>query len=107
MHVLIVDDEPLAQVALRNILSGRREVEGYETANDAVEALDKLMHQSFDVLLLDLSMPEVSGIQLLDQLKREPFQRQDHVHDLVAAPIRAVQVQLLDQLLRDRRAALA
>ncbi len=68
MHVLIVDDEPLAQIALTNILAGRREVEGFETANDAVEALDKLMHQSFDVLLLDLSMPEVSGIQLLDQL---------------------------------------
>jgi len=68
MHVLIVDDEPLAQSALRNILAGRREVEGFDTANDAVEALDKLMHRSFDVLLLDISMPEVSGIELLDQL---------------------------------------
>ena len=68
MHVLIVEDEPLAQSALRNILAGRREVEGFDTANDAVEALDKLMHRSFDVLLLDISMPEVSGIELLDQL---------------------------------------
>ena len=34
MHVLIVDDEPLAQTALRNILAGRREVEGVDTAND-------------------------------------------------------------------------
>ena len=68
MHVLIVDDEPLAQIALRNILAGRREVEGVDTANDAVEALDKLMHRSFDVLLLDISMPEVSGIELLEQL---------------------------------------
>jgi two-component system, LytTR family, response regulator len=68
MHVLIVDDEPLAQTALRSILAGRREVEGFDTANDAVEALDKLMHRSFDVLLLDVRMPEVSGIELLDQL---------------------------------------
>jgi two-component system LytT family response regulator len=71
MHVLIVDDEPLAQIALRNILAGRREVEGVDTANDAVEALDKLMHRSFDVLLLDISMPEVSGIELLDQLTEQ------------------------------------
>jgi two-component system LytT family response regulator len=68
MHVLIVDDEPLAQIALRNILARRREVEGFETANDAVGALDKLTHRSFDVLLLDISMPEVSGMELLDQL---------------------------------------
>jgi two-component system, LytTR family, response regulator LytT len=68
MHVLIVDDEPLAQNALTNILAHRREVEGFDTANDAVEALDKLTHRSFDVLLLDISMPEVAGIELLDQL---------------------------------------
>jgi len=68
MHVLIVNDEPLAQIALTNTLVGRREVEGFDTAHDAVEALDKLMHRSFDVLLLDLSMPEISGIELLDQL---------------------------------------
>jgi two-component system LytT family response regulator len=68
MHVLIVDDEPLSQITLRSILAGRREVEGLDTARDAVEAFDKLMHRSFDVLLLDIRMPEVSGIQLLDQL---------------------------------------
>ena len=68
MRILIVNDEPPAQIAFTNILAGRREVEGFDTANDAVEALDKLMHRSFDVLLLDISMLEVSGIQLLDQL---------------------------------------
>jgi DNA-binding NarL/FixJ family response regulator len=50
MHVLIVDDEPLAQIALTNILAGRREVGGFDTANDAVEAFDKLTHRSFDGL---------------------------------------------------------
>jgi two-component system LytT family response regulator len=68
MHVLIVDDEPLAQTALTNVLAHRREVEGFDTANDTAEALDKLTHGSFDVLLLDIRMPEVSGIELLDQL---------------------------------------
>jgi two-component system, LytTR family, response regulator len=69
MHVLIVDDEPLARIALTNILAHRREVEGFDTANDAIEALDKLTHRSFDVLLVDISAPEASGIELLDQLK--------------------------------------
>jgi len=68
MRVLIVDDEPLAQAALSNILTLRRDIEGYELANDAVEALTKLMKENFDVLLLDISMPEVSGVELLDRL---------------------------------------
>ena len=68
MHVLIVDDEPGAQSALTNILARRRDVEGFDTANDVVEALDKLTHRSFDVLLLDISVPKMAGIELLDQL---------------------------------------
>jgi two-component system LytT family response regulator len=69
MHVFIVDDEPLAQIVLRNILANGREVEGFDTANDIVEALEKLMRQSYDVLLLNISVPELSGFELLDQLK--------------------------------------
>jgi two-component system, LytTR family, response regulator len=69
MRILIVDDEPLAQTALTNILSKRRDIERSDLANDAVEALDKLLTQTYDVLLLDINMPEVSGIELLDQLQ--------------------------------------
>jgi two-component system, LytTR family, response regulator len=69
MRVLIVDDEPLAQTALTNILTKRHEIEYFDLANDAVEALNKLLVQSYDVLLLDINMPEISGIELLDQLK--------------------------------------
>ena len=68
MKVLIVDDEPLAQTALANILSARSDVDDFESANDAIEALEKLSTSSFDVLLLDINMPELSGVQLLDRL---------------------------------------
>lgn len=68
MDVLIVDDEPHAQIELRNILAARPDVEVFETANDTAEALDKLMRRRFDLLLLDIGTPEVSGIELLDQL---------------------------------------
>jgi two-component system, LytTR family, response regulator len=69
MRVLIADDEVLARQALVNLLSQNREIEEFEVANDAVEALEMLAAKSYDVLLLDINMPEVSGIELLDRLK--------------------------------------
>jgi two-component system, LytTR family, response regulator len=71
MRVLITDDEPLAQVALAKILSTRPDVERFDLAKDAVEALDKLSADSYDVMLLDINMPEVSGIELVDRLKTQ------------------------------------
>jgi two-component system LytT family response regulator len=70
MRVLIVDDEPLAQTALANVLSTRSDVEKFESATDAVDALDKLERNRYDVLLLDINMPEISGIELLDRLHK-------------------------------------
>jgi len=69
MRVLIVDDEPLAQIALANVLAAREDVEHFDCANDAIEALDRLGKNTYDVLLLDINIPEVSGIELLDRLK--------------------------------------
>ncbi len=69
MRVLIVDDEPLAQTALANFLAARADVEHFDSANDAIEALEKLATESYDVLLLDINMPELSGTELADQLR--------------------------------------
>ena len=69
MRVLIVDDEPLAQKALANILAARKEIEHFDSANDALEALEKLASDFYDVLLLDISMPELSGTELVDRLR--------------------------------------
>jgi two-component system, LytTR family, response regulator len=70
MRVLIVDDEPLARNALANVLVARDDVEHFESANDAFEAIEKLQKETYDVLLLDINMPELSGIELLDSLKK-------------------------------------
>jgi two-component system LytT family response regulator len=69
MRVLIVDDEPLARSALESTLRSRLDVEGFETAADGDEALGLLEQHAYDVVLLDIQMPELSGIQLADRLK--------------------------------------
>ncbi len=68
MRVLIVDDEPLAQTALANILSARSDVEHFDSAHDAIEALEKLATYTYDVLLLDIEL-NLSGSQLVVHLR--------------------------------------
>lgn len=70
MRVLIVDDEPLARTALAQILSSRPDVERFDSAGDAFEAQEHLANENYDVMLLDISMPELSGLELLGHLQQ-------------------------------------
>jgi len=70
ISVLVVDDEPLARKALESVLTARSDIEHFEVANDAVSAIEKLAADEFDVLLLDINMPEVSGMEIVDTLSR-------------------------------------
>ncbi len=71
MRVLIVDDEPLARKALEQIMLKRNDIEEVSSAKDAVEALEKMQGESYDVLLLDIGMPELSGIELAACLNKQ------------------------------------
>ena len=70
MRVLIVDDEPLARSALEQALCGRNDIEALDSAVDAIDALDMMQKQKYDVVLLDIRMPELSGIELADRLNK-------------------------------------
>lgn len=67
--VLIVDDDP----GLRRALADRFEFWGHraETAVDGTDARSRLAAQAFDLVLLDLSMPGMSGLELLTVLRAE------------------------------------
>jgi two-component system, LytTR family, response regulator len=73
MRVLIVDDDRFSQTALANVLSARSDVEHFDSANDAIEALEKLATDAYDVLLLDINMLDLSGTELVDQLRKRHF----------------------------------
>jgi two-component system LytT family response regulator len=68
MNVLIVDDEPLSREALETIVKERPDVEAFDSARDSFEAIEKLNGRTYDVLLLDINMPEISGIDLVNRL---------------------------------------
>jgi len=68
-HVLIAEDEkPLAHA-----LELKLQHEGFTTtvAHNGKECLEFLSAQNFDILLLDLMMPEVDGFQVLEQLSKK------------------------------------
>ncbi|MFT6011795.1 MAG: diguanylate cyclase (GGDEF)-like protein/PAS domain S-box-containing protein, partial [Candidatus Azotimanducaceae bacterium] len=67
-RVLIVDDERRQRDSLREMIS----LYGYdvETASSGSEALDSLATTSFDLLLLDLNMPGLSGLDVIDFVTR-------------------------------------
>lgn len=66
-RVLLVEDEPILQVTLTNDLTE----EGYEvaSASDGAEGLRLIREQSFDFALLDLKLPKVDGLTLLQSFK--------------------------------------
>jgi DNA-binding NtrC family response regulator len=67
-RLLVVDDEEKVRIYLARLLAHR----GYEveTAADGASALKKITHRDFDVVLLDIIMPGMSGMEVLPQLKR-------------------------------------
>lgn len=67
MRVLIVDDEPAARRRL-SIMLEELDVEVVGTAANGVEALEQVTERAPDVLLLDIAMPEVDGLDVARHL---------------------------------------
>jgi CheY-like chemotaxis protein len=70
-HVLIVDDDPHVRGFLRRVLHDYGEVRLLEAA-DGVSALATLLSQPIALVLLDLSMPIMSGLETLAAIRRSP-----------------------------------
>ena len=67
-RVLVVDDEPY----IRDMLSDFLLLEGYEvqTAEDGQAALEEVLREPYDLVLSDLKMPRLGGIELLEAMAR-------------------------------------
>ncbi len=67
-QILVVDDEEIARTNLEYIL--RKEGHQVATAANGLEAMEKVKAQEFDVVLTDLKMEKMDGIQLLESVKQ-------------------------------------
>jgi DNA-binding NarL/FixJ family response regulator len=63
VRILLVDDHPVVRQGLRTLLEGRSEWEVVGEASDGVEALEKVGSLQPDVVVLDVTMPRMNGIE--------------------------------------------
>jgi len=73
IRAYLVDDEPLATRRLTRMLEETGKVTVVGVSNDPADALERMPGVDFDVLFLDIEMPEISGFDLLGRLKGEPW----------------------------------
>ena len=72
IRVLLVDDEPVFVDTMSKVLKARGY--GVGTAAGGVEALEELLFNRYDVVVLDLRMPGMDGIATLERIrKRDPL----------------------------------
>jgi DNA-binding NtrC family response regulator len=71
MRILVVDDEKIKRITLADDLA----TQGHDVvmAADGQEALDRLAAGRFDVVVTDLKMPKLDGIELLRRIKQGPL----------------------------------
>jgi CheY-like chemotaxis protein len=72
-HILLVDDDPVNQSVARSLLR-RRGFEA-ELAANGKEALEKLAGRRFDLILMDLQMPELDGFQTATIIRQNESQK--------------------------------
>ena len=93
-RILIVEDHPLNMKLLRDLL----EAHGYETleTGDGLEALNLARQGRPDLILMDLQLPDVSGLEVTRWLRREPGTRAIPIIAITAFAMREDEKKALD-----------
>jgi DNA-binding NarL/FixJ family response regulator len=68
--ILLVDDNPAIRMALRKFLESHGEFEVCGEAADGLDAIHKAMELHPDLIVLDLSMPRMGGLEAARELKQ-------------------------------------
>jgi DNA-binding NarL/FixJ family response regulator len=71
VRIVVADDHTIVREGLKQILAGQPDFQVIAEASDGHEALKRVRELEFDVLLLDMSMPGKSGVELIRQVKAE------------------------------------
>ena len=90
MKILLVDDNQEITLLLSKFLISK----GFEivVANDPIEGLRCIQQEQYDVILLDISMPEISGINIIDTLATDEILKDQNIFIFSANTLSEIQI---------------
>ncbi|MEK6693216.1 MAG: response regulator [Nitrospirota bacterium] len=69
-NILIVEDSPTMRLFIKMFLRGVKNVSVTE-AVDGIDAIEKLNKNSFDLIITDINMPRLNGLELIEKIRGE------------------------------------
>jgi DNA-binding NarL/FixJ family response regulator len=72
VRILLVDDHPIVRQGLRTLLEARSGWEVVGEASDGIEALEKVNTLQPDVVVLDVTMPRMNGLEACRLIQQKP-----------------------------------
>lgn len=95
MKILVVDDNESIANMLKKFLS----LKGYDCtiSSDGKNALNIMTHEKFDVVILDLAMPEFSGYDIINELEKSGKIKEQNIIILTALAITLEQMNSLQK----------
>lgn len=69
IELLLVDDHPMFREGLKECLSREKNIRVKDEAGSGKEVLEKIKERSYDIIILDISLPDLNGLEILRQIK--------------------------------------
>lgn len=108
IKVMLVDDHILMREGIRQLLEFDGNIQVIAEASDGVECIEKLEKEVPDILLLDINMPNMNGIEVLEELKRRRIDVRVlmlTVHNEIEYLLKAVDIGVDGYILKDSESA--
>lgn len=108
VKVMIADDHSMIREGLKQLLELEGDFKVIAEACDGVECLEKLTTVKPDILLLDINMPNINGLQVLQKMKEQKMKYKVlvlTVHNEVEYLLKAVDIGVNGYLLKDSESA--
>lgn len=104
VKVMLADDHVLIREGIKQLLEFDGSIEVVDEASDGEECLNKILCSKPQVLLLDINMPKVNGIEVLEEIKKQKIDVKVlilTVHNEVEYLLKAIEIGVDGYLLKD------